>query len=149
VAYRTSRLKCTPVARTGVIDSVLRHAVLPRWRFCATVPGEWIRGRLRQEPLSPLDQRMADCLGFTSERRLCLLTLKRPFREAACSVRWKAVASGRWGEQSRELIAAASDRYVRTCIYAPGISPRRSTQSLFMPLLLSLAYRSDCMKCRR
>jgi hypothetical protein len=90
--------------------------------------GEGIRGRLRQEPLRPLDQRIADCLGFDSERRLRLLTLKRPFREAACLVRWKAVASGRRGEQSRELIAAVFDRYVHTCIYAPGISPGCCTQ---------------------
>lgn len=43
--------------------------------------GEWIGRRLRQKPLCSLGQRVANCIAFTSERRLRLLTLKRPFGE--------------------------------------------------------------------
>jgi hypothetical protein len=105
------------------------------------------RGRLRQEPLCLLNQCTADCIGFTSERWLRLLTLKRPFREAACSVRRRAVAfaaGGYWAGRVGSSLPLTSSAPTctmsvqmlfacATCVYAqgiiqnfdaPGISPR-------------------------
>jgi hypothetical protein len=111
-----------------------------------------IRGRLHQEPLSPLDQRIAHCLGFASERRLRLLTLKRPFREAACSVRRKAVAFVAGGQQAGRVPSALPRRPKFLCsrakalmppgiipnFDAPGISPWCSSQSLLLDVSIAV-----------
>jgi hypothetical protein len=81
---------------------------------------------LRHEPLRTLEQHIAYCLAITSERRLRFLTLKRPFREAACSVCRKAVGfRGRMRTarvESRRTAAASNSRMHTACVLMPGAS---------------------------
>jgi hypothetical protein len=90
--------------------------------------------------------RIGTALAFTSERQQHLLTLKGLLE------RLHVRSDGRLsladaGEQSRERIDVAADCLgARRPLYAPGISPKCSSKSLLMPLVLSLAHWCDCMK---